>query len=357
MFSKKSNGSVTEEAVMAALSNVIEPELHRDLVSLNMIRNLKIDGNDISFTIMLTTPACPLKGKMENDSRAALASVPGIRSITINWDANVPTDRRIGEQIGQNFRNTIAVSSGKGGVGKTTISVNLAIALAAEGARVGLLDADILGPNVPMMMGMKEMPAPRDRKMVPAERYGIKVISMAFLVKADQPLIWRGPMLHSAISQLLTDVAWGDLDYLVIDLPPGTGDAQLTLAQVLPLTGAVIVTQPMQVAAADALRGLKMFERLDVPIIGILENMSGEFFGSGAGELLAAEYGQHYLGTIPLEANVRVGGDSGEPVVVAHPESAAAQAIVSVAREIAARVSVLNLSKPEANFIPINMVG
>lgn len=357
MFSKKNNGSVTEEAVMAALSNVIEPELHRDLVSLNMIRNLKIEGNDISFTIMLTTPACPLKGKMENDSRAALAGVPGLGSVTINWDANVPTDRRIGEQIGQNFRNTIAVSSGKGGVGKTTISVNLAIALAAEGARVGLLDADILGPNVPMMMGLKEMPAPRDRKMVPAERYGIKVVSMAFLVKADQPLIWRGPMLHSAISQLLTDVAWGELDYLIIDLPPGTGDAQLTLAQVLPLTGAVIVTQPMQVAAADALRGLKMFEKLDVPIIGILENMSGEFFGSGGGENLAAQYNQHYLGSVPLEARVRVGGDSGEPVVVAHPESDAAQAIVRVAREVAARVSVLNLSKPEANFIPINMVG
>jgi ATP-binding protein involved in chromosome partitioning len=357
MFSKKNNGSVTEEAVMAALSNVIEPELHRDLVSLNMIRNLKIEGNDISFTIMLTTPACPLKGKMENDSRAALAGVPGLGSVTINWDANVPTDRRIGEQIGQNFRNTIAVSSGKGGVGKTTISVNLAIALAAEGARVGLLDADILGPNVPMMMGLKEMPAPRDRKMVPAERYGIKVVSMAFLVKADQPLIWRGPMLHSAISQLLTDVAWGELDYLIIDLPPGTGDAQLTLAQVLPLTGAVIVTQPMQVAAADALRGLKMFEKLDVPIIGILENMSGEFFGSGGGENLATQYNQHYLGSVPLEARVRVGGDSGEPVVVAHPESDAAQAIVRVAREVAARVSVLNLSKPEANFIPINMVG
>jgi ATP-binding protein involved in chromosome partitioning len=357
MFNKTNNGSVTEEAVMAALSNVIEPELHRDLVSLNMIRNLKVEGSDVSFTIMLTTPACPLKGKMENDSRAALASVPGIRSITINWDANVPTDRRIGEQIGQNFRNTIAVSSGKGGVGKTTISVNLAIALAAEGARVGLLDADILGPNVPMMMGLNEMPAPRDRKMVPAERYGIKVISMAFLVKADQPLIWRGPMLHSAISQLLTDVAWGDLDYLIIDLPPGTGDAQLTLAQVLPLTGAVVVTQPMQVAASDALRGLKMFEKLDVPIIGIVENMSGEFFGTGAGQLLATEHGQHYLGSVPLEANVRIGGDSGDPVVVAHPDSEAAQAIVTLARQIAARVSVLNLSKPEANFIPINMVG
>lgn len=357
MFTKKKENGVSETAVMAALSTVIEPELHRDLVSLNMIRNLEIDGNDLSFTIMLTTPACPLKGRMENESRAALAQVPNLGKVTINWDANVPTDRRIGSQIGQNFRNTIAVSSGKGGVGKTTIAVNLAIALAAEGARVGLLDADILGPNVPMMMGVNQMPPPQDRKMVPAERFGVKMISMAFLVKPDQPLIWRGPMLHSAISQLLTDVAWGDLDYLVIDLPPGTGDAQLTLAQVLPLTGAIIITQPMQVAAADALRGLKMFEKLEVPIIGILENMSGEFFGTGAGARLAADYNEHYLGAIPLEANVRVGGDSGEPIVVAHPDSAAAIAIRDVAREIAARVSVLNLGASDANFIPISMIG
>lgn len=357
MFGNKNKKEVSEEAIMAALSTVIEPELHRDLVSLNMIRNLKIEGQDISFTIMLTTPACPLKGRMESESRAALARVPNLGQITINWDSNVPTDRRIGSQVGQNFRNTIAVSSGKGGVGKTTIAVNLAISLAKEGARVGLLDADILGPNVPMMMGVDQMPSPRDRKMVPAERFGVKMISMAFLVKPDQPLIWRGPMLHSAISQLLTDVDWGELDYLVIDLPPGTGDAQLTLAQVLPLTGAIVITQPMQVAASDALRGLKMFEKLEVPIIGILENMSGDFFGTGAGQKLATDYTQHYLGAVPLDANVRVGGDSGEPIVVAHPDSVAAIAIRDVAREIAARVSVLNLGSKDANFIPISMIG
>ncbi|MCA9970640.1 MAG: Mrp/NBP35 family ATP-binding protein, partial [Anaerolineales bacterium] len=271
---------------MQALSTVIEPELHRDLVALNMVRNLQIDGSDVSFTIMLTTPACPLKGKMEADSRAALAQVPGIGSVTINWDANVPKDNRISSQIGQQFRNTIAVSSGKGGVGKSTIAVNLAIALAQTGARVGLLDADILGPNVPMMMGVDKMPPPQNRKMIPAERFGVKFISTAFLIKPDQALIWRGPMLHSAIQQLLTDVDWGELDYLVVDLPPGTGDAQLTLAQVLPLSGALVITQPMQVAAADALRGLKTFEKLDVPIIGVVENMSGEFFGTGAGEKL-----------------------------------------------------------------------
>ena len=354
---KKDRNGVTEEAVMAALATVIEPELHRDLVSLNMIRNLQIEGADVRFTIMLTTPACPLKGKMEQDSRAALAQVEGIGQVTVDWDANVPTDKRIGGQVGQQFRNTIAVSSGKGGVGKSTVAVNLAISLAQEGARVGLLDADILGPNIPMMMGVDKMPPPQDRKLIPAEAYGVKFISMAFLVKPDQPLIWRGPMLHGAIQQLLTDVNWGELDYLVVDLPPGTGDAQLTLAQVLPLSGAIVVTQPMAVAVADALRGLKMFEKLEVPIIGVVENMSGDFFGTGAGQKLAEEYETEYLGTIPLEAQVRVGGDSGEPIVVAHPDAAAAAAMREMARKTAARVSVLTLLNQASNVIPINMIG
>jgi ATP-binding protein involved in chromosome partitioning len=355
MFGNKNK--VTEESVMAALSTVIEPELHRDLVSLNMIRNLDIQGGDVSFTIMLTTPACPLRGKMEHDARAALAPVNGIASVTINWDANVPHDRRIGEQIGQQFRNTIAVSSGKGGVGKTTIAVNLAISLAQQGARVGLLDADILGPNVPMMMGVAEMPPVRNRKMTPAERFGVKFISMAFLVRPDQPLIWRGPMLHSAISQLLKDVEWGELDYLIVDLPPGTGDAQLTLAQVLPLSGALIITQPMQVAAADALRGLKTFEKLEVPIIGVIENMSGPMFGTGAGEKLAQDYNTEFLGSVPMDAQVRIGGDDGQPILVAAPESEAAVALNQIAQAVAARVSVLTLQKQAENFIPIQMIG
>jgi len=348
---------ISKEAVMAALSTVNDPELNRDLVSLKMIRDVEIKNDDVTFTIVLTTPACPLKGRMESDARAALAQVPGVSKVTIKWDSNVPTDQRIAGQIDQKFRNTIAVSSGKGGVGKTTIAVNLAIALANEGARVGLLDADILGPNVPMMMGVDKMPPPQNRKMVPAERFGVKFISMAFLVKPDQPLIWRGPMLHSAIRQLLSDVEWGELDYLVIDLPPGTGDAQLTLAQVLPVSGAIIVTQPMQVAAADALRGLKMFEKLEMPIIGVVENMSGEFFGSGAGEKLAEEQDTAFLGSIPLDAHVRVGGDNGQPIVVSHPESAAAEALVEFAKTVAARVSVLTIATQASNFIPIQMVG
>jgi ATP-binding protein involved in chromosome partitioning len=294
---------------------------------------------------------------MEQDSRAALAQIDGLENVNIHWGSNVPTDQRIGSQIGQQFRNTIAVSSGKGGVGKSTIAVNLAISLANQGARVGLLDADILGPNIPMMMGVDEMPPVRNRKMVPAENYGVKFISMAFLVKPDQPLIWRGPMLHGAIQQLLTDVDWGELDYLIIDLPPGTGDAQLTLAQVIPLSGALVITQPMQVAASDALRGLKTFEKLDVPIIGVIENMSGPIFGTGAGEKLAADYQTEYLGTIPMDANVRVGGDAGQPIVVAYPQSEAAEALNEVARKVAARVSVLTLQKQSEGVIPIQMVG
>lgn len=357
MFGRKKNqNGVTEEAVMGALSTVIEPELHRDLVSLNMIRDLQIKGNDVTFTIMLTTPACPLRGKMEGDSRAALAQVAGIGDVTVKFDANVPTDKRISQQIGQQFRNTIAVSSGKGGVGKSTVAVNLAIALAQTGARVGLLDADILGPNVPMMMGVNERPKVKDRKMVPAENYGVKFISMGFLVKADQPLVWRGPMLHSAIKQLLVDVDWGELDYLVIDLPPGTGDAQLSLAQTIPLSGAVIVTQPMAVAASDALRGLKMFEKLDVPIIGVVENMSGDFFGTGAGEKLATDLDVPFIGSVPLDANVRRGGDAGEPVMAMLPDSPAGEAFSQIAKDVAARVSVLTLAA-RTDFIPIQMIG
>ena len=349
---------VNEKNVLQALATVIEPELHRDLVSLNMIRDLQISDNDVTFTIMLTTPACPLKGKMEQDSRMALAGIPQIGNITVNFDANVPQDRRINDQIGQQFRNTIAVTSGKGGVGKSTVSINIAIAMAQTGARVGLLDADILGPNIPMMAGVaNEKLAVEDRKMIPAEAFGIKIISTAFLAAPDQPLIWRGPMLGNAIRQLLVDVAWGELDYLVVDLPPGTGDAQLSLAQLLPLSGAVVVTQPMAVAAGDALRSYKMFEKLDVPIIGVVENMSGEFFGTGAGEKLAQEYELEYLGTVPLDMNVRMGGDAGNPVVATYPDSPAGIALTEIAHKIAGRVSVLTLAQENKDFIPLQMIG
>jgi ATP-binding protein involved in chromosome partitioning len=350
------NEDVSVEEVQALLSTVMDPELHRDLVSLNMIRDLNVDGDKVSFTIVLTTPACPLKGRIESDARAALARNPNIGEVSIEWDSQVPQDRRISQQLDVNFSNTIAVSSGKGGVGKSTVAVNLAIGIAQSGASVGLLDADILGPNIPMMMGIQTMPPPQNRKLIPAENYGVRYFSMAFLTKPDQPLVWRGPMLHSAIRQLLTDVAWGDLDYLIIDLPPGTGDAQLSLAQSVPLSGAIIVTQPMQVAIDDALRGLKMFEHLEVPIVGILENMSGEFFGTGAGEALAIDQDVPFLGSIPLDAKVRIGGDSGKPVIVDAPDSPAGQAFREIAPKVAARVSVLTLSN-KSYTIPLQMVS
>ncbi|MGB1250872.1 MAG: Mrp/NBP35 family ATP-binding protein [Candidatus Promineifilaceae bacterium] len=356
MFGRKNKATVTEEAVMAAMSTVIEPELHRDLVSLNMVRELEIKGNDISFTIMLTTPACPLKDVMQRDSEFALRrDVPKIGKITIGWDANVPKNRRLSD-MGHNFKNTIAVASGKGGVGKSTISVNLAIALAQTGASVGLMDADILGPNIPMMMGVDRLPPTRNKKIVPAEAYGVKFVSTAFLLKPDQALVWRGPMLNSAINQFLSDVEWGELDYLIVDLPPGTGDAPLSLAQALPLTGAVVVTQPMAVAASDALRGIKMFEQLKVPILGVVENMSGEFFGTGAGKKLADRTESEFFGIVPLDARIRIGGDEGKPIVAASPNAEAAQSIFSIAQKVAARVSVLTLHN-QSNFIPIQMIG
>ncbi len=356
MFGRNKQAAVTEERVMAAMSTVIEPELQRDMVSLNMVRDVAIEGNDVTFTIMLTTPACPLKDVIHNISEEALRrDIPEMGKLNIKWDANVPQNRRISD-LGHTFKNTIAVASGKGGVGKSTVSVNLAIALAKSGASVGLLDADILGPNVPMMMGVNKLPPVRDRKMVPAENYGVKFISTAFLMKPDQALVWRGPMLNSAIRQFLGDVIWDELDYLVVDLPPGTGDAPLSLAQALPLSGAVIVTQPMAVAAGDALRAIKMFESLKVPILGVVENMSGELFGTGAGKKLADQYELDYFGEIPLDARIRIGGDEGKPIVAATPTAPASEAFFALSQKVAAKVSVLTLQN-QGNFIPIEMIG
>ncbi|HFC11917.1 MAG TPA: iron-sulfur cluster carrier protein ApbC [Anaerolineae bacterium] len=353
---KKKQSTVTKERILAAMSTVIEPELGRDMVSLNMVRDIEIDDNNVTFTIMLTTPACPLKHVMQSTSETALRrDVPEMGKLTIKWDANVPQNRQISD-LGHSFKNTIAVASGKGGVGKSTVAVNLAIALAKSGATVGLLDADILGPNVPQMMGVTRMPPMKNRKIIPAENYGVKFFSTAFLVKSDQALVWRGPMLNSAIRQFLTDVEWGELDYLIADLPPGTGDAPLSLAQALPLSGAVIVTQPMSVAAGDALRSIKMFESLKVPILGVIENMSGELFGSGAGEKLASANGVDYFGEIPLDARIRIGGDEGKPITAATPTAPASKAFMAISQKIAAKVSVLAYQN-QANFIPIEMIG
>ena len=344
--------NITEELVLAALRNVREPELHKDLVTLNMIRDVKIKGDDVAFTIVLTTPACPLTAQMEQNSKDVLAQI-GAKKIDIHWISEVPSDQRIIDRLQVTFHNTIAISSGKGGVGKSTVAANLAVALAKMGAGVGLLDADIYGPNIPLMMGVDHLPRSSGDKITPALAHGVRLMSMAFLMQPDQPVIWRGPMIHSAIRQFLTDVDWGQLDYLIIDLPPGTGDAQLTLAQSVPLTGAVVVTTPQEVALADALKGLKMFEKLEVDILGIVENMgpyidpkTGQkiaFFGEGGGQRMAERLQVPYLGSVPLDPTVREGGDAGKPIVLGQPDSLAAQALNQIARKVAAGISVLNL--------------
>jgi ATP-binding protein involved in chromosome partitioning len=341
---------------MKALSTVIEPELHKDLVTLNMVRNLSVEDGVAHFTIMLTTPACPLKDVIGQAAETAVLKVPGITSADIKWDADVPKDRRIHGRMNINLRNIIAVGSGKGGVGKTSVAVNLAAALAQEGARVGVMDADILTPNVPIMVGLTHgRPRVIDGKMIPFEVYGFKAISMGFLTDPDKPLILRGPMLHSAIRQFFQDVEWGELDYMIVDLPPGTGDAPLSLAQSVPLTGAVIVSQPQDVAVGDALRSLAMFSELNVPILGVVENMAGDLFGEGGGERLATERNVPFLGRIPLDAEIRKGGDYGRPIVIGLPDSQGAQAFRQMARNIAARISVVQFQT--ADVIPLNVIG
>jgi len=354
---------ITKEAIMAALSKVQEPELHQDLVTLNMIRELEIQGDKVSFTVMLTTPACPLRGQIEKEAKQAVMSVGGVKEVNVKLDSDVPNDGRMRGLVNMPIRNAIAVGSGKGGVGKSTVSVNLAVALAQAGARVGLMDADIYGPNIPTMLGVEKLPPPQEQKLIPALAYGIKMISMGLLVKPGQPLIWRGPMLNSAIRQFLGDVEWGELDYLIVDLPPGTGDAALSLAQALPLSGAVIVTLPQLVSLEDANRGLNMFKTLEVPILGIIENMSYldladgtrmDIFGSGGGEQLAQATQANFLGKVPIDQNVRIGGDSGKPIVVTHPDSPVASALTDIAQKIAAQVSVAALKSK--NEMPINIV-
>jgi len=346
--------NVTNEDVLAALSKVQEPELHNDLVTLNMIKDISINGSEVKFTIVLTTPACPLKGKIEKESRDAVMAVNGVENVIIVLDSNVPSDGRNRGNLSLQAKNVVAIASGKGGVGKSTVSVNIAISLAKAGASVGLLDADIYGPNIPTMMGVDHLPAFVENKIIPAVAYGVKLMSIGFLVKPGQPLIWRGPMLHSAIRQFLSDVAWGEMDYLIIDLPPGTGDAQLSLAQSIPISGGVIVTTPQAVSIEDASRGLYMFKQLDIPILGVIENMSFlelpdgqvmEIFGNGGGEALALEANTEFFGKIPLASDVRVGGDTGIPIVISQPDSKAAIALKKMSELIAAELSMAALDR------------
>lgn len=348
----------TEQLILDALRQIQDPDLHKDIVTLGFIKDLKIDGGNVSFRIVLTTPACPVKEEMEGAAKELVSRLPGVQSVSVKMDAEVPKGRGIGEKVTvPGVRNIIAVSSGKGGVGKSTVAVNVAVSLALDGARVGLMDADVYGPNVPIMLGASEARPEVDvNKLIPIEAFGVRIMSMAFLQPGDKPMIVRGPILHGLVKQFLSDVKWGELDYLIVDMPPGTGDVQLSLAQLVPVQGAVLVTTPQDVAIADVRRALRMFETVAVPVLGVVENMSYfiapdtgnryDIFGEGGGEKLAAMYGVPFLGSIPLGIGVREGGDKGVPIVVSQPESPQAIAFRRVAEEVARQVSI-EAMKPE----------
>jgi ATP-binding protein involved in chromosome partitioning len=345
------------QAVLEVLRPVQDPELQKSLVELNMIRGVQIEGSVVSFTLVLTTPACPLREFIVQDCEKAVKQLEGVETVKVNVTAETPQQKALPDRTSiTGVKNIIAVSSGKGGVGKSTVAVNIAVSLAKLGAKVGLLDADIYGPNAPTMLGLSSIDikvetTPQGDILEPAFNHGVKMVSMGFLIDPDQPVVWRGPMLNGIIRQFLYQVNWGDLDYLVVDMPPGTGDAQLTLAQAVPIAGVVIVTTPQTVSLLDARRGLKMFQQLGVNILGMVENMSYfvppdlsdrtyDIFGSGGGKKASQELGVPLLGCVPLEIPLREGGDSGIPIVVSQPQSVSAQALVAIAQQVAARVSV-----------------
>lgn len=357
---------LTEEAVLQSLRSVMDPDLRRDVVSLGFVKNLKIRDGHVSLDLELTTPACPVKDQLKAEATERIRSLPGVKEVSVQLSAAVrgrPVQGSAPMLAG--VKNLVAIASGKGGVGKSTASANLALALAATGARVGLLDADVYGPSLPTMFGICETPEQKDGRLVPLERHGVRLMSMGFLATRDTPVIWRGPMATKLIQQFLMAVDWGALDYLLIDLPPGTGDVQLTLVQTVPLTGAVIITTPQDVARSVAQRGLRMFQQTDVPILGIIENMShfscphcGErtdIFRHGGGRQVSDELGLPFLGEIPLDPEMVVGGDEGTPLVAKNPKAPGAKAWRDVAGALAARISVVNLSTEATRARPASV--
>jgi ATP-binding protein involved in chromosome partitioning len=357
----------TREQVMAALSTVKEPELGRDLVSLNMVKDLTVSGPHVSLTLELTTPACPLKDQIERESRQAMMGVPGVEQIEMKFTSNVRSHSPASAQGAiPGVRNIIAVASGKGGVGKSTVAANLAVALAQTGAQVGLLDADIYGPSIPMMMGVTEKPRESEGHFLPPVHHGVKVMSIGFFLDLNTPVVWRGPMVGKAIQELIRGAEWGELDYLVVDLPPGTGDAQLTLCQSVPVTGALIVTTPQDVALSDVVKAIGMFEKVKIPLLGIIENMSyficphcdqrTEIFKYGGGRAAAQRMSIPFLGEIALDPTIPVGGDAGEPVVVKAPDSPQTKQFQEIAGQVAARVSTLNFFASQGGFQSMKIV-
>lgn len=350
---------ITEQAVLEKLENIIDPDLRKDIVSLGFVKDLEINGGDVSFRIVLTTPACPVKDAFETEAIQLVSEIDGVENVRVTMDAEVPQGRGVANNVAlPGVKNIIAVSSGKGGVGKSTVAVNLAVSLALDGAKVGLMDADVYGPNVPMMLGISQnQPDVANGKLQPIEAHGVKMISMAVLVPPDKPMILRGPMLHGVVRQFLTDVEWGELDYLIVDMPPGTGDVQLSLAQLVPVQGAVLVTTPQAVSLSDVRRALAMFETVAVPVLGVVENMSYfvppdmpekryNIFGEGGGRKFAEQFNLPFLGEVPLGLEVREGGDSGVPVVISSPGSPQAQAFRKSAEEVARYISI-EAMKPE----------
>ncbi|MBX9878505.1 MAG: Mrp/NBP35 family ATP-binding protein [Candidatus Obscuribacterales bacterium] len=359
MFGNKNKG-LKEEDILNALRKVEDPDLHIDIVTLNMVSDIKINLPKVFFKLTLTTPACPLKEKIEHDCREALLKLDGVEEVEMESTASVASGRKVqGREPVEGIKQIIAITSGKGGVGKSTVTLNLAAALTHLGAKVGILDADITAPNIPAMMGLDGYePQGRNNRIMPAEKHGIKCISMAFFVSKDTPIIWRGPMLDKAIRQFLRDVEWGELDYLLVDLPPGTGDAQLSISQATNLTGGVIVTTPQDIALLDGRKGLAMFQQMQIPVLGFVENMSyfhcphcegrTDIFNHGGGKALAEEVGVPFLGEVPLDIAVREGGDNGMPITsldINHPVS---QAFLNVAKQMAAQVSIASLKSPVA---------
>jgi ATP-binding protein involved in chromosome partitioning len=355
-----SSPRIDQSALLDALRTIKDPDLHRDIVSLGFVKHLTTTDGHVSFTIELTTPACPVRDQMRDQARAAVLQVPGVSSADVKMTASVRSVAPVeaGRSPLPGIKNIVAVGAGKGGVGKTTVAVNLAIALVKLGGRVGMIDGDIYGPNVPIMLGVRtELQAIGD-KILPAEKYGLHVVSMGFLTRDETPIIWRGPMLHGVIRQFFQDVAWGELDYLVVDMPPGTGDVALSLSQTVPVSGAIVVTTPQEVSLADSRRAVRMYQKLNIPILGLVENMSyfacptcgheSDIFGRGGGERTAEELQVPFLGRVPIYEPIRVGGDIGVPVVVSEPDSPAALAFMAAAEQTAAQLSIASYKTPKA---------
>jgi ATP-binding protein involved in chromosome partitioning len=354
-------GSIVPDTILTALRSVVDPDLQRDVVSLGFVKNLTVDGGRVSFTLELTTPACPARGQLREQAIAAVRGLTGVSDVDVRMTAQVRavSAPETGRPALPGVKNVIAVGAGKGGVGKTTVSVNLALALSRMGCRVGILDGDLYGPNVPIMFGLQTQLGTDGQRIVPAEKHGVQVVSMGFLAQEDAAVIWRGPMLHGAIQQFFRDVAWTDLDYLIVDMPPGTGDVALSLSQTVPVAGAVLVTTPQQVSLADTRRAVRMYQKLNIQPIGLVENMSyyacpnchheSDIFGHGGGEALATTMAVPFLGRLPVYQPIREGSDAGVPLVISEPNSVAGRAFQLIAERAAAQVSIAAFKTAEAN--------